>query len=124
MRGSSHPCGFAIYNKEKVIIEVEDLSFLIKFLAMVVGIFFLAEITQQTVLLLLAFVCLAKMAYEWSEWHAIEHKFVYLLENKLPLTIDNLKKAPKQHKRCGVKNRFLHEPSIRKMNLALKATKE
>ena len=124
MRGNSHPCGFVIYDKEKAIIEVEDLSFLIKFLTMVIGIFFLAEITQQTALLLLAFICLVKMAYEWSEWHAIEHKFIYLLENKLSLTADNLKKAPIQHKRCGIGNKLLSKPSIRKMNLALKTAEE
>lgn len=124
MRGSSHPCGFVIYDKEKAIIGIEDLSSLMKFLAMIVGIFFLAEITQQTVLLLLAFICLIKMVYEWSEWHAIEHKLIYLLENKLPLTIDNLKKTPMKHERCGVGNKFLRKPSVRKMSMALKATRE
>ena len=127
MRGCSQPFGFTVYNeKNEVVVEVEDLCSLAKSFGTLIGILLLIEITQQTVqivLFALAFICLIKMAREWSEWHAIEHKLIYLLENKLPLTVDNLKKALMQHERCGIGNKLLSEPSIRKMNLALKTAK-
>ena len=123
MRGQSYPSGFVIYEREKAIIGVEDLSFLVKFVVTVIAISFLIEITQQIALpVILTFVFLAKIAYETSEWHAIEHKLIYLLENKLPLTIDNIEKAPmKQGKRCGFGDRLLRKPSARKMSMALEA---
>ena len=126
MRGYSYPSGFVIYDKEEAIIGVEDLSFLVKFVATVIGISFLIEITQQIALpIMLTLVFFAKIVYETSEWHALEHKVIYLLENKLPLTIDNLEKAPmRQNKRCGIGNKLLRKPSARKMNLALRATRK
>ncbi len=126
MRGYSYPSGFVIYDKEEAIIGVEDLSFLVKFVAIVIGISFLVEITQQIVLpIILTFVFLAKIVYETSEWHALEHKLIYLLENKLPLTIDNIEKAPmKQDKRCGFGDKLLRKPSARKMNMALRAARK
>lgn len=127
MRGNSQPFGFTAYNeKNEVVVEVEDLCSLAKSFGTLIGILLLIEITQQIVqivLFVLAFIYLVKMAREWSEWHAIEHKFAYLLENKLSLTMDNLKKASMQHERCGIGNKLLSEPSTRKMDLALKAVK-
>ena len=124
MRGQSQPFGFAVYNeKNEVVVEIEDLCSLVKSFGALIGILLLIEVTQQiilqTVLFALAFICLVRMAHEQSEWHAIEHKFIYLLENELPLTVDNVEKAPMKHKRCGWKNKFLHKPSTRKVNMAL-----
>ncbi len=38
---------------------------------------------------------------ERSQWHAAEHKIIWLLENEQPLTLENLRKAPMISPLCG-----------------------
>ncbi|MCK4592238.1 DUF1385 domain-containing protein [Candidatus Parcubacteria bacterium] len=129
MRGNSYPFGFVLYEQKKVIIGIEDLPSLTKFGIILISMVVLLSIVQtlilQIVLFVLIFSYLIKILYyETSEWHAIEHKLVYSLENNCPLTIDNFKKIPIKHKRCGIWNKLLREPSLKKINMALEAGKE
>ncbi|MCK5466432.1 DUF1385 domain-containing protein [Candidatus Parcubacteria bacterium] len=129
MRGRSFPSGFVLYEQEDVIIEIEDLSFLAKSTTMIIGMTILFSVIQivisQILLFILIFVCLVKICYyETSEWHAIEYKLIYLLENNCLLTIDNLERAPMKHKRCGAHNIFLHKPSLKKIKIALELGEE
>lgn len=56
--------------------------------------------------------------YQLDQWHAAEHKLIYLLENGIPLTLENLIDAPMSYvpeERCGDKNKSLKDPSIDKL---------
>ncbi|MBD3207995.1 MAG: DUF1385 domain-containing protein [Candidatus Nealsonbacteria bacterium] len=64
--------------------------------------------------------------YQLYQWHAAEHKLIYLLENGIPLTLENLIDAPMSYipeERCGDKNRSLKNPSIDKLEEALRLGK-
>lgn len=55
-----------------------------------------------------------------KEWHATEHKLIWLLENGQKLTLENLKKASIKTSDCDLQNRYLREPSNEKLKEALR----
>lgn len=65
-----------------------------------------------------------KIAIQVMEWHAAEHKLIYLLENKEELTLETLRQAYMISPTCGCENVMLREPSDEKLNEALRVGQE
>ncbi len=59
-----------------------------------------------------------------KQWHATEHKVIYVLENGQELTLKSLREAPLRHYKCGHRNWCLEEPSREKLIEALRVGKE
>ena len=126
MRGTSTPFGFHIYDEKNKSIVVEDKLSLLKFVLMMSVISILLVQTQvriiEILLFILSFAYIIKICYlETSQWHAIEHKLIYLLEHECVLTEENFEKASMKHERCGIRNIMLARPKLKKINIAIKA---
>ena len=126
MRGYSQPFGLTVYDNEDHPIIVEDIFSLLKFFAIILVMTKLLVSIQNvmfvivlSVLILICFVAICY--YKTSQWHATEHKLIYLLEHGCLLTIENLEKAPIKHEQCGIHNRILSKPSKRNIRMAIKA---
>ncbi|MBZ9571950.1 DUF1385 domain-containing protein [Patescibacteria group bacterium] len=96
------------------------------------GLWFLTFLTLTAFVFLLfsnwlIYSLLAPMPYigrSFKEWHATEHKLIYLLENGERLTLENLRAAPSRNRRCASRNMWLKEPSDDKLEEAFRVGRE
>lgn len=137
LKGETDPLGFGfvIFDEKDNFIKIKDKSSLAVFngiIALIISTSALLFMFKTFMLLMilivstiLMFIYLFKTScYDASEWHTIEHKLAYLIENSYPLSTENFKKVSMKHKRCGSKNKFLREPSSRKIKMAIEAGSE
>ena len=59
-----------------------------------------------------------------AEWHAAEHKLIYLLTTGKKMTMKNLREAPAFSEKCGDNNECLKKPSEEKLKEALELGKK
>ncbi len=52
----------------------------------------------------------SKTEKETSEWHAVEHKLINLLEAGQEVTLENLRNASEIRNECGIDNKLLRDP--------------
>jgi len=85
-----------------------------------------------SIILMVAGIIVLVILIPWSlileqktaEWHAAEHKLIYLLITGERLTMENLHEAPVFSKECGDNNECLKEPSEKKLKEALELGKK
>ncbi|MCK5413210.1 MAG: DUF1385 domain-containing protein [Candidatus Pacebacteria bacterium] len=128
MYGHSHPFGLVISDGKDWIIA-EDIFSLLRFFIILFVMTKLLTLIQTAVFIIILSViilvyCSLVCYYEASQWHATEHKLIYLLEHSCPLTIENFQKTSIKHERCGINNKILLEPSKKKIKIAIKAGEE
>jgi len=58
-------------------------------------------------MLYLSLVCRMKEMRRVFSYHGAEHKTIYCYENGLELTVENVRKQPRQHPRCGTSFLFV-----------------
>lgn len=59
-----------------------------------------------------SFVVVILLCVRKAQWHALEHKLTFLLENEEKFSLNKLKEAPEETEDCGSKNQFLLPPSL------------
>ena len=68
----------------------------------------LEGVLKVVIFLLYLFLCSRlKEIHRVFEYHGAEHKTIYCYENRLELTVENVRKQPRHHPRCGTSFLFV-----------------